>query len=89
MKPHENYNMITDTVAGPNIRVRDNVFQAVFIFVCAVLGAAVGWLGFGSTADPKVAALIGGIIGMVAGLFISGIALMIYRAVRHGQGKHD
>ena len=82
----ENYNLITDTVVGLNLRVSDNVFQAIAVLVCLVLGAAIGALN----ADEKLfGALLGGAIGMVVGVFTSGIFLMIYRGVRHLKGKHD
>jgi hypothetical protein len=34
-------------------------------------------------------AIAGAFAGLAVGLFASGIFLMIYRAVRHLQGKHD
>jgi hypothetical protein len=51
-----------------------------------VLGALIGLF----TMKPGVmGALVGGFIGVLAGLFGSGIFLMIYRAVRHLRGKHE
>ena len=34
-------------------------------------------------------ALVGSFLGLVLGILTSGIFLMVYRAVRHIQGKHD
>jgi hypothetical protein len=34
-------------------------------------------------------ALLGGFIGLLVGLFGSGIVLMILRAVKHARGQHD
>jgi hypothetical protein len=82
----ETYNVISDTVTGVNLRVSDNVFQAVAIFVCLVLGAGIGAAAF---EERGPAALVGGFIGLVAGLFGSGIFLMCYRAIRHLRGRHD
>jgi hypothetical protein len=33
--------------------------------------------------------IVGGFLGLIAGLLGSGVFLMIYRAVRHAKGKHD
>lgn len=87
------YNVVADTLTGVNARWSDNLFQAVFILVSMMLAAITGvalaalnvqwglpWFG---------GALIGALLGMVLGLFGSGIFLMIYRAVRHMRGKHD
>jgi hypothetical protein len=82
----ETYNLITDTVAGPNLRWKDNLFQGLAILVSIGLGVLIGWL---VAADPKIGALAGGFIGLVAGTLISGLFLMIFRGVRHAQGKHD
>jgi hypothetical protein len=82
----ETYNVITDTVTGVNLRVSDNVFQAIVSVVCLALGASIGAIGFH---DRVPAALVGGFIGLVVGLFVSGIWLMCYRAMRHLRGRHD
>ena len=87
------YNVVTDTVAGVNLRGSDNKFQAKFVFCSTILFACAGallaivitswnlpWYG---------GALIGAFAGLVAGVFLSGIFLMIFRGVRHLQGKHD
>jgi hypothetical protein len=41
VNPHvtgrEAYNVISDTVTGVNVRVSDNVFQAIAIFICLAL----------------------------------------------------
>ncbi|MFN3165650.1 MAG: hypothetical protein ACE37H_01155 [Phycisphaeraceae bacterium] len=78
------YNVVTDTVAGPNLRLRDNLFQGLAILVCLVLGVGLGYL-----VDGMDWAILGGFIGLLAGLFGSGIFLMIYRGVQHSRGRHD
>jgi hypothetical protein len=78
--------MVSDTIVGPNTRWSDNVYQAIAIVVCLVLGAAIGAF---SLTDRAAGALVGGFIGLLVGLFGSGIFLMIYRAVRHIRGRHD
>ena len=87
------YNVVTDTIAGVNVRWSDNKFQAVFVFVSVILASLVGavlavlnarwnlpWYG---------GALIGSFAGLVVGIFASGVFLMFYRAARHIKGKHD
>ncbi len=82
----ETYNMVTDLATGPNIRLRDNVFQAISILVCAVLGAMIGAV---VVTEPRIAgALVGGFLGLVAGLFLSGVFLMVYRFIQHIRGRH-
>lgn len=87
------YNIVTDTVGGVNIRKADNKFQALFItgavVVGAVIGAVLALVNRGWNLPWFGGALIGGFLGLVAGFFISGIMLMVFRAVRHLQGKHD
>jgi hypothetical protein len=87
------YNTITDIVTGPNIRKKDNVFQAIFILISVAVFAVIGGLAtlFSSDKDLPFWAgmLMGGFAGLVIGVFASGIYLMIYRGVRHMKGKHD
>lgn len=78
------YNLVTDTVAGPNLRLRDNLYQGLAILVGLFLGAGIGLLPYGLPG-----AMIGGFIGVVLGLFGSGIFLMIYRGIKHRRGEHD
>lgn len=82
----ETYNLVSDTVTGVNVRLRDNLIQGIVIFAGLVLGAVVGLL---VAADPLAGVFAGGFVGLLAGLFGSGIGLMIYRIVRHARGRHD
>ena len=82
----EAYNIVTDTVIGPNIRKKDNLFQALAILVCLLLGVLIGFL---IAKDAITGVIVGGFIGLLAGLFGSGIFLMIFRAIRHARGRHD
>ena len=89
---HAAYNIVSDSIIGPNVRMRDNILQALFILVSAVLLAAVGAVL--AALNPRWdlpwygGALFGAVAGVVFGVFASGIFLMIYRAVRHIPGKH-
>lgn len=80
------YNLVTDTVTGPNVRLKDNLYQGLAILVCLLLGAGVGYL---VAANGLIGALVGGLAGMLVGLFGSGLFLMIYRAAKHARGQHD
>jgi hypothetical protein len=80
------YNIVTDTVTGANVRLWDNLFQAAAIGACFVLGTVIGVI---AVSDRILGGVLGGFIGLLAGLFGSGIFLMVFRAVRHTQGRHD
>ena len=87
------YNLVTDTVTGVNFRWRDNIIQALYVFAATVLAAVIGIVLAALNARWKLpwygGAMIGAFAGLVIGIFSSGIFLMIYRAARHSQGKHD
>ncbi|MEX0791896.1 MAG: hypothetical protein WD045_02080 [Pirellulaceae bacterium] len=80
----ETYNMVSDVAIGMNLRWRDNIFQLKFIVVTTLLFTLVGGLIF-----RVEGTLTGFVVGLLAGLFGSGIYLMIYRAMQHSRGKHD
>jgi hypothetical protein len=86
MTGRQAYNLVSDTVAGPNVRLKDNLYQGLAVLVCLFLGAGIGFLVL---KDGLMGVLLGGFIGLLVGLFGSGLFLMIYRAVKHAQGKHD
>ena len=80
------YNVVSDTVVGANLRVSDNLFQAIAIAVFMAIGAGIG----ASVVQERLpGALVGGFAGLIVGLFGSGIFLMIFRAVKHIRGRHD
>jgi hypothetical protein len=87
------YNIVTDTVTGVNLRMSDNLFQAVFILVSVILGAvivATVALVIKDTQFPWLAgAIVGAFAGLIIGVLASGIVLMIYRGWRHLKGKHN
>ena len=60
----QNCNLVTDTVIGPNVRLKDNLLQALFIGFSIFIGAVIGAL----TSDPRIlGVLVGGFAGMVLG----------------------
>jgi hypothetical protein len=71
---------VTDTITGPNLRVSDNLIQAVAIGAFLLLGVAGG-----AIYDSRQPAtwIIGGLVGTVVGLIGSGAAIGIYRLFRH------
>ena len=86
MTGEQTYKVVSDTVTGANIRLKDNLYQGLAILICLLLGALIGFL---TQKDRLSGALIGGIIGLLVGLFGSGIFLGIFRAFRHAMGRHD
>ena len=86
MTGHQTYNVISDTVTGANVRLKDNVIQAIAILVFILLGAGIGAL---VVEERVLGALVGAFAGLVVGFFASGIFLMIYRFVAHLRGRHD
>ena len=60
------YNLVTDTVGGPNMRLKDNLYQGLAILVCLALGALIGFL---AVSEQPMGALLGGLLGLVVGLF--------------------
>ena len=90
---HAAYNVVTDTVFGPNLRWSDNKFQAIFVFasvvVTSLLGAILAALNARWNLPWFGGALVGSFAGLVIGIFASGIFLMFFRAARHLKGKHD
>jgi hypothetical protein len=80
------YNVVSDLAVGVNVRRRDNLYQGLAILVCLILGCVIGAV---AVRERVPGALVGGFIGLVVGLFGSGIFLMVYRFVRHVRGLHD
>lgn len=86
----EHYHTIADTVGGiPNLRPRDNAFQAIFVAATVVLGACIGALMIllgllKGVPFPNwyIGAIVGAILGLFVGTFLSGGVLMIRGWVR-------
>lgn len=86
MTGRQTYNVISDIGTGANVRLKDNVIQAIVILICLVLGAAIGAL---VASERVIGALAGGFAGLLVGLFGSGFFLMVFRAIQHIRGRHD
>ena len=91
----EALNVVTDTVVGPNVRLRDNLYQALVIGISVLLGVGAGAvIGLVASPDDRAfsaaaGAICGGIVGLLLGTLGSGLFLAIYRLVRHARGRHD
>jgi len=66
---------VFDTVAGPNVRVKDNLIQLACVVFGAGAGAVVGW----TYGPPGVGVLIGVTVGLFVSLVLSGVVIGIVR----------
>jgi len=78
----ETYNVVSDTLVGINVRKKDNIIQGLIILVTVIIGLVIGQTYGGFL-------MLGGLGGLIIGFLVSGIFLMIYRAVKHASGDHD
>lgn len=85
LSAREVYNIVSDIVTGVNFRRRDNLLQLAVIGVSLLLGIVIGAF---VVQDRCLGAVVGGFIGLLVGLFGSGMFLMVYRLVRHLLGNH-
>ena len=65
---------VFDTVAGPNIRLKDNLIQLVCVIVGAVIGGAIG-----KSMGDQMGMIIGIVAGLVGALVLSGLVIGILR----------
>jgi hypothetical protein len=68
------YNLLADKVGGiPNVRKKDNLYQAAAIGVFLIVGVVVG----GCVGEWPEGVLLGGLAGLIAGTLISGAVLTV------------
>ena len=68
------YNLLADKIGGvPNVRKKDNLYQAAAIGVFLIAGAVVG----GFLGEWPQGVLLGGLAGLIAGTLISGAVLTV------------
>lgn len=73
------YNLVADKIGGvPNVRKKDNLYQALAIVVFVIIGLVVGWAIGGWPQGP----LLGALGGLIAGTLISGAVLMVLGLLR-------
>jgi hypothetical protein len=71
----ENARYAVSGAEGLQLHANRNLFQLTALIVVASIGAVIGW---SMTDDrPDLAALVGGILGMIVGTFLSGFVLML------------
>jgi hypothetical protein len=72
--PDPTYNFLADKIGGiPNVRKKDNLYQAAAIGVFLIVGAVVG----GILGEWPQGVLLGGLAGLIAGTLISGAVLTV------------
>ena len=90
MSGMDTYNAVTDTVTGANVRLFDNLLQAGGAIVGLGLGVGGGALvAWQFSLEYLYACLIGAVVGLIAGVFVIGLFLMIFRAIKHAKGDHE
>jgi hypothetical protein len=68
------YNFLADKIGGvPNVRKKDNLYQAAAIGVFLIVGVVVG----GLLGEWPQGVLLGGLAGLIAGTLISGAVLTV------------
>ena len=73
-RPDPTYNFLADKIGGvPNVRKKDNLYQAAAIGVFLIVGVVVGGLVGGW---PE-GVLLGALAGLIAGTLISGAVLTV------------
>lgn len=72
---HELVLLVEEDREGLQFGRAQNLFQLASLVVCAAVGAMTGW--FMTDDRPDLAALAGGVLGVMAGTFLSGFALML------------
>ncbi len=93
----EDYHRVAETVGFvPSLRVKDNLFQMVFVLSGIGVGVLLGWLGargqsprLGSGVSPAIAMTIGGVLGFIVAGVVSGLILMVVGWVRALRGRGD
>ena len=72
--PDATYNLLADKIGGvPNVRKKENVYQAITVGVFLIIGVIVGWFA----GEWPEGVLFGALGGLVAGTLISGVVIMV------------
>lgn len=84
------YQVMADAVGFvPNARKRDNLIQGVAVLAGLVIGAPMGMVLI-PTLDPEIPVGAGGamgaVLGLIAGAFVGGFAVMIRGFIRTANG---
>jgi hypothetical protein len=83
------YDRIADKVGlVPNVRKKDNLYQGFCVLAFAVIGMTVGWFWDGAAIRDfagdgwPIRILVGALVGLVAGAFLSGLIIMVLGFLR-------
>lgn len=71
---------VFDRVAGPNLRLRDNLIQ----LACAIVGGGAGAL-IGGRLLPGYGLAVGAIVGLLISVLISGVVIGVIRFIKPGR----
>ena len=77
---------VFDTVAGPNLRLADNLIQLACVVVGAAVGGGAAWL-FGSAGNRQLIVTGGVVGGALVALLFSGLVIGIVRGVGAARRK--
>jgi hypothetical protein len=77
---------VFDTVAGPNLRLRDNLVQLLCVIVGTVAGAIIGW-ALETPSAPFPMMLLGALGGLIASALLSGLIIGIVRMRRPSKSR--
>lgn len=76
--PLADYHRVADTVGGlPNLRVKDNLYQTIFILIVTAAAAIAGYILGGAAG-----AILGVLFGLLGSVLLSGIVLMVLGFIR-------
>lgn len=90
--PMRTYHLVTDTIAGPNIRIKDNVVQTICVAVGTALGALIGYILWvtgvtGANTEVWLPVALGAIGGLILSTLISGGVIMVLGFLRAAKNK--
>ena len=70
---------VFDTVAGPNVRLKDNLLQLAAVIAGTAIGVAVGRVMAPTENDHGLYMMIGALIGLIVSVVVSGLVIGIIR----------
>jgi hypothetical protein len=73
---------VFDTVAGPNVRLKDNLLQLVAVIVGAAAGIGIGRAMAPTEEDQGLYMMAGAAMGLVVSVVVSGVVIGIIRGRR-------